>query len=365
MESLALIASLGVLGFVLAKNHPVKQEQFFNSSPEAEKHHDNVTLSQDRTGHSNEVPFFGARVTQSMYSGAVEGILDNHTGAGKEYFQKRETLSFYDTKPGTGNPFGQQSETEFEQSRMVSGMNMKNVFPIQQTLVGAPGANDGYTNIGQGGFQQDQLREWALPPTTDETRVASKPKLSYKLVPIPGTNAVTQPGIQAPVNKNKPDKFSVLGMDRVNTAVGAQTAPMLYPEQPIKPQARETTEGEYFGSGGGQEGHWASYIRSFTEPFQEFMKLTAEGRPGPAGAIGTGTSIGADQYSVQTRKDETLLSDAMRFMVPTSITTPGGAQLGSFKFNEPLKEDVYVERNSPEIVAAYKNNPYTQSLSSY
>lgn len=359
------MGSLGLLGYVLANNQVVKpQENFYNSSPEAEKQHDTVRLKQDK-GHSNEVPFFGAKVTQSLYSGAVDNILDNHTGAGKEYFQKRETMSFFDIKPGTGNPYGQQTETEFEQSRMVSGLQMKNVFPVERTLVGAAGANDGYTNVGKGGFQQDQLREWTLPPTTHEIRVASKPKLTYKLVPIPGTNAITQPGIQAAVNKNKPDKFAVLGMDRVNTAVGAQTAPRLYPEQPMRPQARETTEGEYFGSGGGQEGLWASYIRSFTEPFQEFMKLTAEGRPGPAGAIGTSTSIGADQYSAQTRKDETVLSDAFRFMVPTSIVTPGGEHLGSFKYNQPLKEDVHIERNGPEIVEAYKNNPYTHPLSSF
>jgi hypothetical protein len=43
-----------------------------------------------------------------MYSGATEGILDNHTGAGKEYFQKREVKSFFDAKSGSGQPFGNQ-----------------------------------------------------------------------------------------------------------------------------------------------------------------------------------------------------------------------------------------------------------------
>ena len=362
MAEIALVLALGALGFSLANNDPYKEDFSVQPRP-TEQHTDEVTHSQVTKGHNNEVPFFGPRVTQAMYSGGTDHILDSKTGAGKEYFQKRETFSMYDIKAGTGNPFGQQVETDFEQSRMVTGMQAKNVFPIEQVRV-APGSNAGYTNLGDGGFQQDQLREWALPPTTDELRIASKPKLSYSTEPTPGVNRVTLPGIQAQVNKNKPDKFAVLGMDRVNTAVGAQTAPAIYPEQPMKTQARETTGVEYFGSGGGQEGHWASYIRAFTEPFQEFMKLTAEGRPGPAGAQGTGTVLGADQYSIQTKKDESVLSDTFRFMVPKSALTPDGQHLGSYRYNEPLQQDIHVERNHPSTLNAFKQNPYTQSLNS-
>jgi hypothetical protein len=362
MAEIALVLALGALGFSLANNDPYKED--FSVQPRhTEQHTDEVIHSQVTKGHNNEVPFFGPRVTQAMYSGGTDHILDSKTGAGKEYFQKRETFSMFDIKAGTGNPFGQQVETDFEQSRMVTGMQAKNVFPIEQVRV-APGSNAGYTNLGDGGFQQDQLREWALPPTTDELRIVSKPKLSYSTEPTPGVNKITLPGIQARVNKNKPDKFAVLGMDRVNTAVGAQTAPMIYAEQPMKTQARETTGVEYFGSGGGQEGHWASYIRAFTEPFQEFMKLTAEGRPGPAGAQGTGTVLGADQYSIQTKKDESVLSDAARFMVPKSAVTPDGQHLGSYRYNEPLQQDIHVERNHPSTLDAYRQNPYTQSLNS-
>ena len=362
MAEIALVLALGALGFSLANNDPYKEEFSVQPRP-TDVHTDEVIHSQVTKGHNNEVPFFGPRVTQAMYSGGTDHILDSKTGAGKEYFQKRETFSMFDIKTGTGNPFGQQVETDFEQSRMVTGMQAKNVFPIEQVRV-APGSNAGYTNLGDGGFQQDQLREWALPPTTDELRIVSKPKLSYSTEPTPGVNKVTLPGIQAQVNKNKPDRFAVLGMDRANTAVGAQTAPMIYAEQPMKTQARETTGVEYFGSGGGQEGHWASYIRAFTEPFQEFMKLTAEGRPGPAGAQGTGTVLGADQYSIQTKKDETVLSDASRFMVPKSAVTPDGQHLGSYRYNEPLKQDVLVERNHPSTLDAFRQNPYTQSLNS-
>jgi len=362
MIELALLIGLGAVGYMLVSED--QQKEGFTASPRpTEQHTDAVLHSAAPKGHANEVPFFGGHVTQSMYSGATNHILDNHAGAGKEYFQKRETKSFFDAKPGTGNPFGQQVDTDFLQSRMVTSMQMNNTFPIDQVQVG-PGVNDGFTNIPKGGFQQDAMREYALPKSTDETRVANKPKLSYTVDPTPGVSKVTLPGIQAMVNKNKPDKFALLGMEHVNTAVGVQTAPMMYAEQPMKTQARETTEGEYFGSAGGREGFWASYIREFTEPFQEFMKLTAEGRPGPAGAHGTGKSIGSDMYSAQTKKDESMLSDATRFNVPQQITHASSEHLGSYRYNTPLHQSILVDRNESSILDAHKQNPYTQSLSS-
>jgi len=370
MIEVALLLGLASVGYLLAvqptkRDDPLTlvQEQFTAPRP-VSQHSDDVVHSQQAQGHGNEVPFFGARVTQSMYSGATDSVLDHHTGAGKEYFQKREVKSFFDAKPATGNPFGNQVETDFEQSRMVSGQNMKNVFPIDQVQVG-PGTNDGYTNIPKGGFQQDQIREFMLPKTTDEARVVTNPKLSYEPPVIPGANHVTKPGIQADVNKNKPDRFAVLGSDHWNTAVGAQTAPHIYPEQPMRSQARETTTREYEG---GPRGNavFASYIRAFTEPYQEFMKLTVEGRPGPAGApSGTFNAIGADGYSAQTKRDESVLSDATRINVPIQRMSAHAEHHGSYRYNAPLQQDVYTQRNGPEMLDAHKANPYTQPLNAF
>ena len=102
-------------------------------------------------------------MTQSTYNGATDGILDTYTGTGKNtFFHKEEAPAMFKPEPATGLPWGKQVETDFEQSRMVSSLSMKNVFPIQQTLVG-PGVNDGYTNLPSGGYQQDSIREFALP----------------------------------------------------------------------------------------------------------------------------------------------------------------------------------------------------------
>lgn len=369
MIELALLLGLGAVGYMLVvKNSENPASEGFESSitpRPTEEHSDGVVHSQATVGHNNETPFFGARVTQSMYSGATDGILDNHVGAGKEYFQKREVQSMFDSKAGVGNPFGNQNESDFMQSRMVSGQNMKNVFPVEQVHVG-PGTNDGYTDKPSGGYQQDALRDYMLPPTTDEMRVVTNPKLSYELEPTPGVAHITQPGIQAPVVKNKPDKFAVFkGTEHFNTAVGAQTATRVYPEQPMKTQARETTEIGWFNGAGGSTAVINSYIRAFTEPYQEFMKLTTEGRPGPAGTAGMGTSVGADQYVAQTKRDESVLADATRINPPMQIINSSMEHLGSYRYNEPLQQDIHVERNHPSILDAHRSNPYAQKLNAF
>lgn len=369
MIELALLVGLGAVGYVLA-NQDNRQERFELRLPQLSGY----TPEEERPlppeenpakGHSNEVPFFGSHVTQSMYSGATNGILDAHTGAGKEYFQKREVKSMFDSKPAVGQPFGNQVETDFLQSRMVTGQRMNNVFPVEQVQVG-PGINDGYTNIPKGGFQQADSREYLMPKTTDELRVVGNEKLSYEQPIIQGASIITQPGIQADVKKNKPDRFQVLGMDRANTAVGVQTAPRIYSGQPMKEQSRESTYSVQTTPAAPGNSTFSSYIRAFTEPYQEFMKLTAEGRAGPAGMSGTGASVGAEQYSVQSKYDmDSMLTGATRMNVPQQTLVTSSEQMGSYRYNQPLQQDVNIERNSSSLLDAFKQNPYTQKLNSY
>jgi hypothetical protein len=292
--------------------------------------------------------------------------LDTYTGRGAStFYHKQEEKSFYDTKPGTGQPFGMQNESDFMQSRMVSSLRTNNVFPIEQTQVG-PGLNDGYTNLPSGGYQQfTALQEYALPKTTDELRVVNKPKLTYEGVVVPGAAPVTQPGLQAPVKKNRPDRFGITGMDRVNTAVGQQVAQAIYPETIMKAQDRETTSVHYVSSAQAAAGGFLSYIRALTEPYQEFMKLTAEGRPNGGVVQQGGVAAGQQSYNIAITKDENVLVNTRGFEAPLFAATPAhGAQMGSVRYVEPLKQDVYTERNGGEILDAFRKNPFTQSLHS-
>ena len=256
---------------------------------------------------------------------------------------------------------------------MVTSLAMKNVFPIEPTLVG-PGVNDGYTNLPSGGYQQDSIREFALPRTTDELRVANKPKLTYEGEIVPGAHYITEPGIQAPVKKNRPDRFQVLqntdgSLPHVNTTLGQQVASAIYPTNMMKLQNRESTSVEYNGTAQAAAGGFLSYIRAFTEPFQQFMKLTVEGRPTPGGPVGgmNGLAAGTQSYNVQTHRDESLLNNTRGFEAPLMTfggQAPTAAQQGSTKYVVPLQEDINIQRNEPSLLDAFRSNPYTQSLTS-
>ena len=415
MIEVALFTGVGLLGYILAtkyneesKNQQHGREGFEDAvSPpkSAITQNDSVTYSQEK-GHNNMVPFFGAKVTQNMRTGATNSILDTFAGTGNEYFQKREVAAFYDVVPGQGLPFGNQNESDFFQSRMVAGTNMNNVFPIEQTRV-APGINDGYNNLGSGGYQQfNATQEFAKPRTTDELRTANKPKLTYDAPVIPGSHFITQPGLQAPVLKNRPDTFQVLTdkdtgeLMYLNTTTGAQVAPASFPEQMFKEQQRESTNIEYFGTGGASF-TFANYIREFTEPFEQFMKLTVGEWAGPGGGQGAASegSYLVDQYlvaytnpgreasamtnytpggytainggeaqvgAVKVNKDEDMLINTRQHVDPANVVSHPSTteQQGVYRYNEPLPQDQEIKNMDPSILDAFRSNPYTQSLTS-
>jgi hypothetical protein len=380
----ALLLGLAALGYALAPQIAREQKRLREEgaknpketflSPLPYKEMDDVIVVQSEQGHSNMVPFFGSHVTQSTYSGATDGILDTYTGSGKNtFFHKDEVPAMFAPEAGNGLPWGRQVETDFEQSRMVTSLSMKNVSPIDQVQVG-PGLNDGYTNLPSGGYQQDVTREFALPRTTDELRVVTNPKVTYSADPTPGAHYITEMGIQAPVKKNRPDRFQVLeakdgSLPHLNTTMGQQVAAAVYPMNVMKTQDRESTSVNYNGTATAAAAGGLSYIRAFTEPFQEFMKLTVEGRPAPGGPVGgmSALAAGPQSYNVQTFKDENVLANSRSFEAPLKTfggQAPTAAQMGSVKYFEPLQEDINVQRNNPGILDAFLKNPYTQSLQS-
>jgi hypothetical protein len=145
----------------------------------------------------------------------------------------------------------------------------------------------------------------------------------------------------------------------------------------------------------------ANYIRSFTEPFDEFMKLTVGewmGVAGGQGGLSEGTYL-VDQYNeaytnpgreassmtfytapggiafnsgsdakgaVVTNKDESMMVNIRQFVDPANVvpTSAEQQQIGRIKFNQPLQQDIEVTRMEPSLLDAFRSNPYTQSLTS-
>jgi hypothetical protein len=292
------------------------------------------------------------------------------------FFRKEEAGAFFTPEAGRGNPWKAQVETDFEQSRQVTSLAMKNVAPIDRVQVG-PGVNDGYTNLPSGGFNQGiESREFQLPKTTDEIRIATKPKLTYTSNPTPGKQRYgLQPGLQAPVKKNKPDRFQILqaedgSLPHLNTTIGREKASAIYPEFVMKDQNRTETATQFMGPIGKGVRNNESYIRSFTEPFQQFMKLTAEGRPTPGGPVSgmQGVNAGPEAYTVQTHRDESTHVNYRSFESPLlqrGGQAPTAAMYGSVKYDEPVGQGVQMERVAePGLLDAFKSNPYTHSLQS-
>jgi hypothetical protein len=423
MIEVALFSGIGLLGYILSTQYSSntadkKKETFvLPSGPVTGQASrpgvstlattgSEVSFGQAAKGHGNMVPYFGSKVTQNMRSGATQSILDTFSGTGSDYFQKREVASMYDVVPGQGNPFGNANESDFYQSRQVAGMSMKNVSPIERTYV-APGINDGYTNLGSGGYQQfNEAQQYAKPRTTDEMRTENKPKLSYDKPVVPGSHFITEPGLQAPVNKNRPDTFNILvdektgELTHLNTAVGAQVAPAAFPQQLLKEQQRETTSVEYYGQAG-SDATLASYVRSFTEPFEQFMKLTVGEWMGAAGGGGSAQegSYVVDPYlvaytnpgreasvetfyttpgsiainsgeatagAVKVNKDESMLNNVRQFEAAGNVvpTAAAAQQQGEFRYTQQLPNNADWDRVDPAILDAFKANPYTQSLQS-
>jgi hypothetical protein len=377
MEPVGLVIGLAALGYSLAKYPTVKKEEakvyqpmetFINPASFEEEA---VTFSQDKTSHNNMVPFFGAKITQSTYSGATDSLLGTHTGSGGGTFRRKEEVEkMFKPEMATGLPFGLPVETDFEQSRQVSSARLHNVAPIEKMLVG-PGVNDGYTNEPSGGYQQDSIRDFALPRTTDEIRTANKPKITYGSQMIPGTFYIKEMGIQAPVKKNRPDRFQVLigedgQMNHVNTTMGARPGGPMYPGQIMKEQQRESTNTDHMGAPMSAANGYLSYVRALSEPFQQFMKLTAEGRPSPA-APGQGGNLlqGPEGTNFKNDKDESLLVNVRKFEAPLMSVggqAPVAANIGSVKQYNSLPE---VNRNEGSILEAFKSNPFTKSLQSH
>jgi hypothetical protein len=184
------------------------------------------------------------------------------------------------------------------------------------------------------------------------------------------------------------------------TTGGAQVAPASFPAQVQKEQQRESTNVEYVGSAGAAF-TFSSYVRAFTEPFEQFVKLTVGewfGTGGGGGALPSSTyavdsylaaytnpgreasvltnyqgpgyiavNTGADNYgAAKTNKDEGMLVNVRQFVDPANVipSAVDQQQIGVMKYNEPLQQDIEVSRIEPTILDAFRNNPYTQSLTS-
>jgi len=212
-------------------------------------------MSKDEFRHGNMVPFFGAKTTgQPVTEKANESILDNHQGSGTYHQRKQETAPLFNPGDNVQWNHGMPNHSDFIQSRVNPSMRMANTKPWEETQV-APGLGKGYGTEGSNGFNSGMVaRDVWQPPTVDELRTKSNPKISYDLVghegPAQSKILKRNPG-GGRMEKNRPDTDYSNTPDRwLTTTASGYKKPTGRAEQLLHDVNRIDTTTEYFGNGG-------------------------------------------------------------------------------------------------------------------
>jgi len=206
------------------------------------------TLSLQNFTHKNMVPFFGSKVTQNSVD-SNPYILDAMSGSGTQNIKKIENAPLFKPELNIQYAHGSPNQTDFIRSRQVPSQKYANVLPWEQERVG-PGLGLGNTSQGEGGFNAGMgARSSWLPPTVDELRTKTNPKITYNLDGYEGgpNYPVKNIGSIGTVEKNRPDQAHSMGPQHWFTTTGSSIGQTLHPQQ-MMPETNNLT-GEYFGSG--------------------------------------------------------------------------------------------------------------------
>ena len=259
-----------------------------------------MLLSGEKTNasefmHNNMQPFFGSSVKQpTTMPRGNESALDNMTGAGSQYIKKTERAPLFKPKPSANWTHGAPSSTDFIQSRQVAGMSKNNTKPFESVQV-APGLGEGFSASGSGGFNAgQQSRELWRDKTVDELRAANNPKCTFPGVTLGGQHFAPKRGIEAPVQKNNPDRHYAVGPERYMTTTGAYEKPTGRPTQDLPQQARTETTREAYGVGGHATGSLGEVRGRYRDARKAGKMLEgAVSRPGAAVSTGSGSAAAA------------------------------------------------------------------------
>ena len=207
------------------------------------------TISPEDFVHNNMEPFYKGSVTQNVNPFANNEYLERSTGRGGFYENKKEVNCFFEQTSGIGNVCGMKENTDFYKDHLNLPKLRNNDFPIQQIKV-APGLGLGFTEHGDGGFQQASTLDIIRPKTIDQLRPESRPKTTFELpVQGPKANKVQNRGIAPDIVKNRPENFHEQTTDQWLRTTGAVVKQAEIPDFVVKPTSRVDGHIEYMGIG--------------------------------------------------------------------------------------------------------------------
>lgn len=205
--------------------------------------------------HNNMQPFYGGTMKQNTILGQNTATLDTYNGSGSTQIKKREVENMFETSRAPyGNPFGMEDNTDFFQSRVQDPIARNGERPFEPIHVGS-GVNEKFGLLGKGGFQQIEVNEIMRPKDTDELRVATNPKQTYKTPVVPGANFIGAAAIDpGEVRKYRPDRFYIDEHgERFFVTNGDLIKETTRPVQVLNHTTRPETSVEYIPSASSQD----------------------------------------------------------------------------------------------------------------
>jgi len=244
-------------------------------------------LNSEQFKHNNMVPFYGGKIKGKLYDDNIaETVLDNMAGAGSQMIKKIEQAPLFKPQENVQWAYGMPDMSDFYQSRVNPGIKNNMVKPFESVRVG-PGLDKGYSSQGSGGFNSGmEARDYWLPKTVDELRIATNPKEEFSLENHqgPAQSVVKNVGKIGTVEKYTPDTFFIQTQDRWLTTTGAEKQGRMIAEEIQKPSHRNDTTSYYAGTPNATL-KTASYVPTIHEnpkrvvlPVKDVAHSTAAGR---------------------------------------------------------------------------------------
>jgi hypothetical protein len=256
-------------------------------------------LESQQFKHNNMVPFNGGKVKGNTYNvNMSESILDNMIGNGSQVIKKVEQAPLFKPEDNVQWAYGAPNQSDFYQSRVNPGMKNNNIKPFESENVG-PGLNQGYSATGSGGFNSGmESRDKWMPYTVDEMRVATNPKLEYRLDNLEGpANSYIKNSASLEtlgrVEKQKPDTFFVNSQDRWLTTTGAEKGETLRSIQEMGIIRRPDCESNYSGVAGNGDRQAGYAQKNFEKSKRTETKTTDINH---STAVGRGPHTDGDKF---------------------------------------------------------------------
>jgi hypothetical protein len=223
-------------------------------------------LDTEQFKHNNMVPFNGGKIKSYTYDTKfAEVILDNMVGNSSQTIKKIEQAPLFKPEANMNWAYGTPNNSDFFQSRVYPAMKNNNVKPFDSVYVG-PGLDQGYGVNGSNGYNSGmEARDKWLPPTVDQLRVATNPKLEYELINHegPAESVIKNVGILGRVEKQKPDTFFINTQDRWLTTTSDEKGVRLRPIEEMGVLRRNDVQTDYVGPAGAIDRNAPSAPQSF------------------------------------------------------------------------------------------------------